>query len=54
VRRDEVAVIEPFFNLSEPVEITYRRKDIVQAVNHPSPVVICMASSFPYESTKAV
>lgn len=54
VRRDEVAVIEPFFNLPEPVEITYQRKDIVQSVNHPSLVVICMPSPFPYESTKAV
>lgn len=54
VRRDEVAVIEPFFNLPDPVEITYRRKDIVQPVNHPSPVVICMPSPFPYESTKVV
>ncbi|XP_050896863.1 uncharacterized protein LOC127103660 [Lathyrus oleraceus] len=54
VRRDEVAVIEPFFNLPEPIEITYRRKDIVQPVNHLTPVVICMPSPFPYESTKAV
>lgn len=54
VRRDEVAIIEPFFNLSESVEITYRRKDIVHSVNHPSPLVICMPSPFPYESTKAV
>lgn len=54
MRRDEVAVIETFFNLPEPVEITYRRKDIVQTVNHPSLVVICMPSPFPYESTKAV
>lgn len=54
VRRDEVVVIETFFNLAEPVEITYRRKDIVHPVNHPSPMVICMPSPFPYESTKEV
>ncbi|XP_050877822.1 uncharacterized protein LOC127081624 [Lathyrus oleraceus] len=36
------------------LEITYRRKDIVQPINHLSPVVICMPSPFPYESTKSV
>ncbi|XP_050908986.1 uncharacterized protein LOC127122739 [Lathyrus oleraceus] len=54
VRRDEVVAIEPIFNLPEPIEITYRRKDIVQSVNYPSPVLICVPSPFPYGSTKAV
>jgi hypothetical protein len=47
---EEVSVIEPFFNLPEPIEITYQRKDVV----HPSPVVVCMPTLFPFESTKAV
>ncbi|XP_050877313.1 uncharacterized protein LOC127081068 [Lathyrus oleraceus] len=47
---EEILVIEPFFNLPEPVEITYQRKDVV----HPSPVVVCMPTPFPFESTKAV
>ncbi|XP_050878147.1 uncharacterized protein LOC127081963 [Lathyrus oleraceus] len=47
---EEISVIEPFFNLPEPVEITYQRKDVV----HPSPVVVCMPTPFPFESTKAV
>ncbi|XP_050916535.1 uncharacterized protein LOC127131664 [Lathyrus oleraceus] len=47
---EEVLVIEPVFNLPEPFEITYHRKDVV----HPSPVVVCMHTPFPFESTKAV
>ncbi|XP_050875855.1 uncharacterized protein LOC127079511 [Lathyrus oleraceus] len=46
----EISVIEPFFNLPEPVEITYQRKNVV----HPSPVVVCMPTPFPFESTKVV
>ncbi|XP_050878639.1 uncharacterized protein LOC127082445 [Lathyrus oleraceus] len=47
---EEISGIEPFFNLPEPVEITYQGKDVV----HPSPVVFCMSTPFPFESTKAV
>ncbi|XP_050916569.1 uncharacterized protein LOC127131696 [Lathyrus oleraceus] len=47
---EEISVIEPFFNLQESVEITYQRKYVV----HPSPMVVCMPTPFPFESTKVV
>ncbi|XP_050877297.1 uncharacterized protein LOC127081051, partial [Lathyrus oleraceus] len=47
---EEVSVIEPVFNIPEPFEVTYHRRDVV----HPSPVVVCMPTPFPFESTKAV
>lgn len=50
VINEEISVIEPFFNLPKPVEISYQRKDVV----HPSPVVVCMPTPFSFESTKAV
>ncbi|XP_050890237.1 uncharacterized protein LOC127095610, partial [Lathyrus oleraceus] len=47
---EEISVIEPVFNIPEPFEVTYHRRDVV----HPSPVVVCMPTPFPFESTKAV
>ncbi|XP_050875865.1 uncharacterized protein LOC127079525, partial [Lathyrus oleraceus] len=47
---EEVSVIEPVFNIPEPFEVTYHRREVV----HPSPVVVCMPTPFPFESTKAV
>lgn len=49
VTNEEISVIEPFFNLLEPVEITYQRRDVDS-----SPVVVCMPTLFPFESTKVV
>ncbi|XP_050909226.1 uncharacterized protein LOC127123003 [Lathyrus oleraceus] len=47
---EEVSVIEPVFNIPEPLEVIYHRRDDV----HPSPVVVRMPTPFPFESTKAV
>ncbi|XP_050916132.1 uncharacterized protein LOC127131245, partial [Lathyrus oleraceus] len=47
---EEISVIEPVFNIPEPFEVTYHKRDDV----HPSPVVVCMPTPFPFESTKAV
>ncbi|XP_050915683.1 uncharacterized protein LOC127130762 [Lathyrus oleraceus] len=48
--KEEISVIEPFFNLPEPVEITYQRRDVI----HPSPVIVCMPTPFPFKITKVV
>lgn len=47
---EEISVIEPFLNISDPVETTYLRRDVI----HSSPVVVCMPTPFPFESTKVV
>lgn len=51
---EEVSVIEPCFNLPEPVEIIYQRKDIIRLISYPSPVVVCMPTPFPFKSTNVV
>ncbi|XP_050908104.1 uncharacterized protein LOC127121698 [Lathyrus oleraceus] len=53
-KNEDVLVIEPCFNLPEPVEILYYSGGVVLANSHSSPVEICMPMSFPYESTKVV
>lgn len=53
-KNKEVSVIELYFNFPELVKIPYRRRDVVRSNNHLSPVVICMLTPFPYESTKIV
>ncbi|XP_050876694.1 uncharacterized protein LOC127080417 [Lathyrus oleraceus] len=54
VKNEDVLVIEPCFNLPEPVEIPYYSGGVVPVNSKPSPVEICMPTPFPYESTKAV
>lgn len=54
VKNEEVSVIEHCFNISDHVEIPYQTVDVVQSNNRVSPVVICMPTYFPYESTKVV
>ncbi|XP_050919511.1 uncharacterized protein LOC127137057 [Lathyrus oleraceus] len=54
VKNEDVLVIEPCFNLLEPVEIPYYSGGVVPVYSKPSPVEICMPMPFPYESTKAV
>ncbi|XP_050909473.1 protein NSP-INTERACTING KINASE 3 [Lathyrus oleraceus] len=54
VKNEDVLVIEPCFNLPEPVEIPYYSRRVAPENSHPSPVEICMPTPFPYESTKAV
>ncbi|XP_050876089.1 uncharacterized protein LOC127079759 [Lathyrus oleraceus] len=54
VKNEDVSVIEPCFNLPESVEIPYYSRRVVPANSHPSPVEICMLTSFPYESTKVM
>ncbi|XP_050915537.1 uncharacterized protein LOC127130598 [Lathyrus oleraceus] len=54
VKNEDVLVIEPFFNLPEPVEIPYYSGGVVPVNSKMSPVEICMPTPFPYESTKAV
>lgn len=39
-KNEDVSVIEPSFNLPETVEITYRRRDVIQPTSHLSPVEI--------------
>ncbi|XP_050908028.1 uncharacterized protein LOC127121612 [Lathyrus oleraceus] len=51
---EDVLVIEPCFNLPEPVEIPYYNGGVVLVNSKPSPVEICMPTYFPYESTKVV
>ncbi|XP_050919635.1 uncharacterized protein LOC127137195 [Lathyrus oleraceus] len=54
VKNEDVLVIEPCFNLPEPVEIPYYSRRVAPENSHPSPVEICMPMPFPYESTKVV
>ncbi|XP_050888930.1 uncharacterized protein LOC127094104 [Lathyrus oleraceus] len=54
VKNEDVLVIEPCFNLPEPVEIPYYSRRVAPEDSHPSPVEICMPAPFPYESTKVV
>lgn len=54
IKKEKVAVVEPYFNFPDPVKITYQRMDTTQSTNHLSPVVICMPTHFPYESAKTV
>ncbi|XP_050890186.1 uncharacterized protein LOC127095556 [Lathyrus oleraceus] len=51
-KNKDVLVIEPFFNLPEPVEIPYDSGGVVPTNSHSSPVEICVPAPFPYESTK--
>ncbi|XP_050889789.1 uncharacterized protein LOC127095093 [Lathyrus oleraceus] len=51
---EDVSVIEPCFNLPEPVEIPYYNKRVVPENSHPSHVEICMPTPFPYQSTNVV
>ncbi|XP_050875676.1 uncharacterized protein LOC127079321 [Lathyrus oleraceus] len=53
-KNEDVSVIEPCFNLPEPVEIPYYSRRVVLVNSHLSLVVICMPTPFPYESTKVV
>ncbi|XP_050909656.1 uncharacterized protein LOC127123486 [Lathyrus oleraceus] len=54
VKNEDVLVIEPCFNLPEPVEIPYYSGGVVPVNSKSSPVEICMPTPFPYESTKVV
>jgi hypothetical protein len=54
VKNEDVLVIEPCFNLPEPVEIPNYSGGVVPVNSKSSPVEICMPTPFPYESTKAV
>ncbi|XP_050895830.1 uncharacterized protein LOC127102504 [Lathyrus oleraceus] len=54
VKNEDVLVIEPCFNLPEPVEIPYYSRRVTLENSHPSPFEICMPAPFPYESTRAV
>ncbi|XP_050889696.1 uncharacterized protein LOC127094983 [Lathyrus oleraceus] len=53
-KNEDVLVIEPCFNLPEPVEIPYYSGGVVPANSKLSPVEICMPTPFPYERTKVV
>ncbi|XP_050890264.1 uncharacterized protein LOC127095644 [Lathyrus oleraceus] len=53
-KNEDVLVIEPCFNLPEPVEIPYYSGGVVKENSLSSPIEICMPVPFPYESTKAV
>ncbi|XP_050881930.1 uncharacterized protein LOC127085460 isoform X1 [Lathyrus oleraceus] len=53
-KNEDVLVIEPCFNLPEPVEIPYYSGGVVPVNSELSPIEICMPAPFPYESTKAV
>ncbi|XP_050897220.1 uncharacterized protein LOC127104046 [Lathyrus oleraceus] len=53
-KNEDMSVIEPCFNLLEPVEFPYYSSRVVHANNHLSPVEICMPTPFPYKSTKVV
>ncbi|XP_050897438.1 uncharacterized protein LOC127104294 [Lathyrus oleraceus] len=54
VKNEDVLVIEPCFNLPEPVEIPYYSGGVVPVNSKPSHVEICMPMPFPYESTKVM
>ncbi|XP_050909572.1 uncharacterized protein LOC127123393 [Lathyrus oleraceus] len=54
MKNEDVLVIEPCFNLPEPVEIPYYNGGVVPVNSKPSPVEICKPTPFPYESTKVV
>ncbi|XP_050877528.1 uncharacterized protein LOC127081300 [Lathyrus oleraceus] len=54
VKNEDVLVIEPCFNLPEPVEIPYYSRRVALENSHSLPVEICMPAPFPYESTKVV
>ncbi|XP_050914977.1 uncharacterized protein LOC127129916 [Lathyrus oleraceus] len=54
VKNKDVLVIEPCFNLPEPIEIPYYSGGVVPVNSKSSPVEICMPTPFPYESTKVV
>ncbi|XP_050890365.1 uncharacterized protein LOC127095765 [Lathyrus oleraceus] len=54
VKNEDVLVIEPCFNLAEPIEIPYYSGGVVPVNSKSSPVEICMPTPFPYESTKVV
>ncbi|XP_050877217.1 uncharacterized protein LOC127080975 [Lathyrus oleraceus] len=53
-KNKDVLVIEPCFNLPEPVEIPYYNGGVVSENSKLSPIEICMPTPFPYESTKVV
>lgn len=53
-KNEDVLVIEPCFNLPEPVDIPYYSGGVVPENSKPPPIEICMPTPFPYESTKAV
>ncbi|XP_050920478.1 uncharacterized protein LOC127138120 [Lathyrus oleraceus] len=53
-KNEDVLVIEPCFNLPEPVEIPYYSGGVVPANSQSSPIEICMPMPFPYKSTKDV
>ncbi|XP_050909925.1 uncharacterized protein LOC127123778 [Lathyrus oleraceus] len=53
-KNEDVLVIEPCFNLPEPVEIPYYSGGVVPANSQPSPIEICMPMPFPYDRTKVV
>ncbi|XP_050919729.1 uncharacterized protein LOC127137302 [Lathyrus oleraceus] len=53
-KNEDVLVIEPCFNLPEPVKIPYYSGGVVLANSKSLPVEICMPMHFPYESTKVV
>ncbi|XP_050914807.1 uncharacterized protein LOC127129715 [Lathyrus oleraceus] len=53
-KNEDVLVIEPYFNLPEPVEIPYYSSGVVPTNSHQSPVEICTPTPFQYESTKVV
>lgn len=54
VKNEDFSVIEPCFNLLEPIEIPYYGREVVPSNNHLSPVVICMPTPFSYENTKVM
>ncbi|XP_050908943.1 uncharacterized protein LOC127122688 [Lathyrus oleraceus] len=53
-KNEDALVIEPCFNLPEPVEIPYYSGGVVPTNSHLLPAEICMPMPFPYESTKVV
>ncbi|XP_050896008.1 uncharacterized protein LOC127102703 [Lathyrus oleraceus] len=54
VKNEDVLVIEPCFNLPEPVEIPYYSRKVALVNSKSSPLEICMPTPFPYEITKVV
>lgn len=53
-KNKDILVIEPCFNLPEPIDIPYYGREVVPSDNHLSPVVIYMPTTFPYETTQFV
>ncbi|XP_050889563.1 uncharacterized protein LOC127094832 [Lathyrus oleraceus] len=53
-KNEDMLVIEPCFNLPEPVEIPYYSGGVVPTNSQSSPVEICMPTPFPYDSTKVI